>query len=107
IDGRLVRTRSEHSLVNALFQSAGVIFAKYTMVYMFEMLEDKGLCTSPFEGKPDCCSMIEMHDEAQLAVNSKYIKAKVFKTKEEAESFIEENVGGYKISNVEVSDKGL
>jgi hypothetical protein len=61
IDGRRIVTRSQHSLLNALFQSAGVIAAKYTTVFAFEMFEEAGLKTNPFEGRPDVCSMIEYH----------------------------------------------
>src|SRR5690606_8387134 len=89
IDGRKIRTRSQHSLLTALFQSAGVIAAKYTTVYSFQMLEEQGYCISPFEGKPDVCSMIEYHDEAQLAVKSGLIKFQTFDSKEEAEAFVE------------------
>lgn len=100
IDGRLIWTRSKHSLLNALFQSSGVIFAKYTIVELFRILEEKRLCVDPFEGKPDVCSMIEMHDEAQLAVNPKLIKTKTFKSKEEAEEFVKNWKGDYSLSSI-------
>lgn len=100
IDGRLIRTRSKHSLLNALFQSSGVIFAKYTIVDLFRILENKGLCIDPFKGKPDVCSMIEMHDEAQLVVNPNLIKVKTFKTKEEAKEFVEKWSGEYTLSSI-------
>lgn len=94
IDGRKIRTRSQHSLLNALFQSAGVIAAKYTTVYSFQMLEERGYCISPFDGKPDVCSMIEYHDEAQIAVKSGLIKFQTFDSEEEAEAFVENYKGG-------------
>lgn len=62
IDGRKIFTRSKHSLLNALFQSAGVICTKYTNIYMFDEFEKMGYCINPFKGKPDICSMIEYHD---------------------------------------------
>ena len=36
IDGRRIYTRSEHSLLNYLFQSGGVVAAKYTTVFIVE-----------------------------------------------------------------------
>jgi hypothetical protein len=88
IDGRRIVTRSQHSLLNALFQSAGVIAAKYTTVFAFEMFEEVGLKTNPFEGRPDICSMIEYHDECQLYINKSLAKVATFTTKEAAELFI-------------------
>ena len=88
IDGRKLRTRSRHSLLNVIFQSTGVICAKYVAVFLMEELERQGLGVDPFVAKPDVCSMIEYHDEQQLAVNPKLIKFKMFETKEEAEEFI-------------------
>jgi len=43
IDGRQIRTRSQHSLVNAAFQSAGVIAAKRTMVYQDILFRKHGI----------------------------------------------------------------
>ena len=88
IDGRKIMTRSQHSLLNALFQSAGVIAAKYTTVYSMQRLEEAGYCISPFKGKPDVCSMTEYHDEAQLLTSPDLISLMSFDTKEEAEQFI-------------------
>jgi len=110
IDGRKIFIRSKHSILNALFQSAGVISTKYTTIFMYQALERAGLCTDPFIGKPDVCSMIEYHDEAQLYMNPALAKFEVFKTKEEAEEFaknwskegqlgdITEGNGGYYIT---------
>src|SRR5699024_6003986 len=55
LDGRMIRVRSPHSMLNSLFQSAGIIFAKYVTVIFNERLEKLGYCTNPFEGKPDVC----------------------------------------------------
>lgn len=87
-DGRKLITRSKHSLLNTLFQSCGVICAKYTTVFMFEEFEKLGMCISPFKGKPDVCSMIEYHDENQLVTNPKLMQFKSFNTEEEAEEFV-------------------
>lgn len=88
IDGRLLRSRSKHSLVNAMFQSCGVIFAKSVTVNLFKELEKRDIVTNPFEGRPDIAGMIEMHDEGQLAIAPRLIKVETFNTKKEAEEFL-------------------
>jgi hypothetical protein len=88
IDGRKIRARSPHSLLNALFQSAGVICAKYTTIFLMEELEREGLNTDVFRGEPDVCSMIEYHDEAQLLLRRDTVKFKRFETEKEAKEFI-------------------
>lgn len=105
LDGRKINTRSKHSLINALFQSAGVICAKYVMVLSFERFEKAGYCVDPFIGKPDVCSMIEYHDEVQLCVNPKYVKCQTFETKEEAKTFVENWKGG-QLTPITESKKG-
>jgi hypothetical protein len=88
IDGRKIFIRSKHSILNALFQSAGAIAAKYTTIFIYEELEKLNLCTDIFIGKPDTSSMIEMHDEAQLYINPKLAKFKIFKEEQEAKDFV-------------------
>lgn len=61
IDGRKLNTRSKHSLINLLFQSCGVIAAKYVTVLLMQDMEEQGYCIDPFKGKPEICSMIEYH----------------------------------------------
>ena len=62
VDGRKIMTRSQHSLLNALFQSGGVICAKYTTVFIYQLLEEQGYNCNPFEhSELDMCSMIEYH----------------------------------------------
>lgn len=90
IDGRKLNTRSKHSLINLLFQSCGVISAKYVTVFLMQDMEEQGYCTNPFISKPDVCSMIEYHDENQLLTSPKLHKFEVFKTEEEAKKFVEE-----------------
>lgn len=87
IDGRKIFIRSPHSLLNFLFQSGGVICAKYTTVFLMQELESIGYNIDPFIAKPDVCEMISYHDEAQLAVRQGIIKFETFNTKEEAEVF--------------------
>ena len=99
IDGRKIRTRSRHSLLNALFQSTGVICMKYTAVFLMEELEALGYCVDPFVGKPDVCSMIEYHDEQQLAVLPSLCKFEMFDTEEEAKEFVK-NWTGSQLSTI-------
>lgn len=106
IDGRRIYTRSEHSLLNYLFQSGGVIAAKYTTVFLFEQLESKGYCISPFKGIPDVCSMIEYHDECQIAISKKsgIIKnLKHFKLEDDAKIFKDTYKGKNQLSNIKVN----
>lgn len=88
VDGRKIVTRSKHSLLNALFQSGGVICAKYSTVFIYQLLEEQGYKCNPFSDKTiDMCGMIEYHDECQLAVKPSLIKYKVFKTEDELKEF--------------------
>lgn len=88
VDGRKIVTRSKHSLLNALFQSGGVICAKYATVFIYQLLEEQGYKCNPFNEKTiDMCGMIEYHDECQLAVNPKLIQYKIFKTEDELKEF--------------------
>lgn len=68
IDGRKINIRSQHSLINFLFQSGGVICAKYSTVFMYQILEEKGYNCNPFEHKEiDVSSMIEYHKSCGFA----------------------------------------
>lgn len=88
LDGRKIFIRSEHSILNALFQSGSVIFAKYVSVLLMEKLEKTyKLCIDPFISKPQVCSMIEYHDEQGLFSDPQLFTFKTFNTKEEAEDF--------------------
>ncbi len=77
IDGRKLRARSPHSLINLLFQSAGAILAKWSVVRIAELLEEQGLLGNPFEHTTDevkVWQMIVYHDEVQYAVHKSLIK---------------------------------
>jgi len=90
VDGRKIMTRSQHSLLNALFQSGGVICAKYSTVFIYQLLEEQGYRCDPFTNNAlDMCGMIEYHDECQLAVNPKLIHFKDFETEEDCDLFID------------------
>lgn len=90
VDGRKINIRSQHSILNALFQSSGVICTKYTTVLLMQYLEEKGYCIDPFKGRPDVCNMIDYHDESQFAINPKLVNFLQFKTEEEAKEFIKD-----------------
>lgn len=106
IDGRKVNVRSPHSILNALFQSAAVIYAKYIAVMLMERLEkEHNLNIDPFIAKPDVCSMIEYHDEEDLYADPKLFKFEVFETKEKAEDFVN-NWQGEQLSAIGHSSKG-
>lgn len=49
LDGRKVPTRAEHAILNSLFQSAGVICAKYTMIVHDRLLKKEGLAIDFFK----------------------------------------------------------
>lgn len=78
IDGRKLFVRSQHSILNMLFQGNGVLCAKWVTVLMFRNLEELGLRCDPFESEIDVVSMIEYHDEVQLYVRKNLIKFNVF-----------------------------
>lgn len=88
IDGRKLFVRSKHSIINLLFQSGGVICAKYVSMFIMESFEKEGYCIDPFIEKPDVCSMIEYHDEQQLFTSPSFYTFKRFNTKEDAEEFV-------------------
>lgn len=105
IDRRKIRTRSKHSLLNALFQSGGVIFAKYVSVYLMEEMEAQGFCIDPLIGKPDICSMIEYHDEQDMFANPNLFQFQVFQNEEEAKNFVK-NWDGAQLSAISEGKNG-
>lgn len=93
LDGRLLFTRSKHSLINVLFQSGGAIAAKWTTVNLARRLEELGILGDPFVDNKKAIKvwlMIEMHDEVQMAVHPKLLNVIPFKTEEEAKAALTE-----------------
>lgn len=88
IDGRKINIRSKHSILNATFQSAGVISAKYVNILSMQYLEQLGHCINPFVAQPSVCEMIAYHDECQLFVKKDNVTFKTFETKAEAKEFV-------------------
>jgi len=93
LDGRKIPTRAEHALINSLFQSAGVICAKKTMVLHDRLLREEGLIVDFFvddwKNKSYCQQMIAYHDEAQLEETKKNFTFKKFTSKVEATDWAE------------------
>lgn len=91
LDGRKLLTRSEHSLVNVLFQSAGVICMKRAMVILEDWLKKEDLTINVFrdtiEGKQYTLQMIAYHDEGQNAVTEGLVKTKVFEDEDSAKTW--------------------
>ena len=105
IDGRKILIRSPHSILNFLFQSGGVICAKYTTVFLMQELELLGYNIDPFIKRPDICEMISYHDEAQLAVNQGIIKFKMFDTEEQVKEFKDSWGGAGQLSTIKEGNK--
>ena len=105
IDGRKIMVRSPHSLLNFLFQSGGVISAKYTTIFLMQELELLGYNIDPFISQPSVCEMISYHDEAQLAVKNGIMRFETFNTKEEAENFKNSWQGEGQLSNIKEGSK--
>ena len=93
IDGRLLHTRSKHSLINVLFQSGGAISVKWSLVRLAQYLEELNMLGNPFEHTKQDMKvwfLIAYHDEAQLALNPKLIDVKLYGTEEEAKANLAE-----------------
>ena len=107
LDGRKVPTRSKHSLLNNLFQSAGAITAKRQMVMFDKKLKDEGLLCDFFKddwkNKIFVQQMLFYHDELQLEIHPSLVKIKHFDSKDEAEAFKSD---GFFLSNLGHDSKG-
>lgn len=89
IDGRHLAVRSQHSLINLLFQSAGAICVKYTIVGICKRLEQQGLLGNPLIDTVDevikkIYLMIVYHDEAQFDCPEDFFETYSYGTEEEA-----------------------
>ena len=96
LDGRLLSTRSKHSLINVLFQSGGAISAKWSAVRLAQAMEDRGILGDPFKDtKKDVKVwwLIHMHDEQQMACHPNLMQVANFSTEEEAKVFVKTGVG--------------
>lgn len=95
LDNRKINTRSEHALLNSLFQSAGIICAKRTMVFQEKLLKERGLSVDfwkdDWKRKQYVQQIMHAHDEAQFEVTKDLIKWKKFADKESCSTFIKDN----------------
>ena len=92
LDGRRLNSRSQHSLLNLLFQGAGSIAVKYTIMLVSQYLEERGklglVDTDTFEESiQKVYQMIVYHDEAQYALPKDMYSCTFFDTEEEAEAY--------------------
>lgn len=89
LDGRLLQTRSKHSLINVLFQSGGAISAKWSAVRLAQAMEREGILGNPFKDTIKDVKiwwLIQAHDEQQMAGHPSLFNVKVFNTDEEAKA---------------------
>lgn len=95
LDGRKINTRSQHALLNSLFQSAGVICAKRVMVVQDRLYAEAGIgvdfWTEDWKNKEYIQQMIAYHDEAQYEVTKNLVKWKSFTDKEQAKQWLKDN----------------
>ena len=106
LDGRRIYTRSQHALLNDLFQSSAAIVFKRMLVMFDEKLKEEGLLcdffTEDWKNKVYVQLMIAYHDEVQLEMDKSLVRIKYFNSKEEANSY---QANGFYLSNTG-KDKG-
>lgn len=100
IDGRRINIRSQHSILNALFQSSGVICAKYVLVKFFQKIEALGYGTDIFKSQVSIAEMISYHDECQFMIKPDLIDYTIFETKDEAKDF-KDNWSGDQLGSIQ------
>lgn len=95
IDGRKLRTRSEHALLNTLFQSTGVICAKLVMVLQDRKFKELGygvdFWKDDWKNKQYVQQLIAYHDEAQLEISKGLVRWKKFNDEAEQKVYCKEN----------------
>lgn len=91
LDGSQIKTRSKHSLLNNLLQSAGAICAKKQMVIFDRKLKENGLAVDFFKddwkNKTFAQQCIAYHDENQVELSRTLVEFKRFETEEEAKEY--------------------
>lgn len=90
IDGRKLRVRKEHSLINTLFQSGGALLVKWTTVRTAELLEEQGILGDPFEHTKEdkkVFQMIVYHDEVQYACHRDFLEVECFFDEEKQKQY--------------------
>lgn len=77
IDGRKILTRSKHSLLNALFQSAGIILMKWAAIWLDREMDKRGILFKPFDSTTwdgKAAQMQHYHDEYQHKVHPSLVE---------------------------------
>ena len=82
LDGRKIYVRSSHSALNALFQSAGSIVMKTSMVILDHWAKKEGLGYQ---------KVIDMHDEGQAELDRREVEIYEVDTKKEALALVRPN----------------
>lgn len=92
LDGRKIWSRSKHSLVNGLFQGAGVTCAKRSMVYQDIEFRKRNIAvdfwTEDWKNKAYVQQLIAYHDEAQFEMKHGLVKYKRFDSEESCKEWI-------------------
>lgn len=95
LDGRKIRTRSEHALLNSLFQSAGVICAKRTMLFQDRLQIERNISVDFWKDDWKNSQYIQQlgafHDEAQCEITKGLVQWKMFADKESCVAFVQDN----------------
>jgi len=82
LDGRKIPTRSKSALINALFQSAGIICAKRAMVMHDRLLAQHGLVcdfwVDDWKTKTFVQQLGHFHDEAQIEFSKSLVEYRLF-----------------------------
>lgn len=90
IDGRKLMSRSEHSLLNLLFQSCGSIIMKRAAIIVDRWLAKEGYLFDPFTDSSfygKAMFMIQYHDEYQLQVCKSLVTVVEFDDESQAKSY--------------------
>ncbi len=93
LDGRMLSSRSKHSLVNLCFQG-GAVFVKWSVVRICQTMEEQGILGDPFihtEKDVKIFQMIVSHDEIQYACHPKLLEVKNFETEDAAKQNLTKN----------------
>jgi DNA polymerase I-like protein with 3'-5' exonuclease and polymerase domains len=88
LDGRVLYCRSPHSALNLLLQSAGALVCKQWVIYLEEMMRDRGY-KHGWDG--DFALMGWIHDECQIACRTKEIAEDCVKIAQEAMRRVQEH----------------
>ena len=91
LDGRKINTRSQHALLNSLFQSAGVICAKRAMLFQDRLMTSHGLTVDfwkdDWKNMEYCQQISQTHDEQQHEISKSLIKWRKFESDDAANDF--------------------